>query len=162
MEAFQTSEELAAEYAAKNLHRQEERIAGPYPPAVVRRQSARRNGAVNMRMEKQVLSPGMQNADHTDFRTEVLGIACYFQQCLCAGGEQQVVKHSRVVQRQYIEFVRHGEYHMKVAGGEKLALASCEPMFTRLRLALRTVPVPARNGELPITCIMGSNSLWRV
>jgi hypothetical protein len=52
MEAFQTSEELAAEYAAKNLHRQEERIAGPYPAAVVRRQSARRNGAVNMRMEK--------------------------------------------------------------------------------------------------------------
>jgi hypothetical protein len=33
---------------------------------------------------------------------------------------------------------------MEVAGGEKLALASCEPMFTRLRLALRTVPVPAR------------------
>jgi hypothetical protein len=33
---------------------------------------------------------------------------------------------------------------MKVAGGEKLALASGEPMFTRLRLALRTVPVPAR------------------
>ena len=78
MEAFQTGEELAAEYAAKNLHRQEERIAGPYPPAVVRRQSARRNGAVNMRMEKQVLSPGVQNADHTDFRTEVFGIACYF------------------------------------------------------------------------------------
>jgi hypothetical protein len=57
---------------------------------------------------------------------------------------QLVVKHSRVVQRQYIEFVRHGEYDMKVAGGEKLALTSCEPMFTRLRLALRTVPVPAR------------------
>jgi hypothetical protein len=46
---------------------------------------------------------------------------------------------------------------MKVAGGEKLALASCEPMFTRLRLALRTVPVPASNGARTITCIMGSN-----
>src|SRR3984885_4921556 len=42
MEAFQTSEELAAEYAAKNLHRQEERIAGSYPAAVVLRQSGRR------------------------------------------------------------------------------------------------------------------------
>ncbi len=51
------------------------------------RQSARRNGAVNMRMEKQVLSPGVKNADHTDFRTKVFGIACYFQQCLYAGGE---------------------------------------------------------------------------
>ncbi len=73
MEAFQTSEELAAEHAAKNLHRQEERIAGPYPAAVVRRQAARWNGAVNVRMEQQVLSPGMQNADNTDFRTRCLG-----------------------------------------------------------------------------------------
>ena len=87
MEAFQTSEELAAEYAAKNLHRQEERIAGPYPAAAVWRQSARWNGAVNMRMEKQVLSPGMQNADHTDFRTQVLGIGGYLQQCFCADRE---------------------------------------------------------------------------
>src|SRR5271155_1778681 len=144
MEAFQTSEELAAEYAAEDLHRQEERIAGPYPAAVVRRQAARRNGAVNMRMEKQVLSPGVQNADHTDLRTEVFGIACYFQQCLCAGGKQQVVKYARVVQRQHIEFVRHSEHDVEVAGREKLAFASREPMFTRLRLALRTVPVPAR------------------
>ena len=112
-EAFQTSEELAAEHAAENLHRQEERIAGPYSAAVVRRQAARWNGAVNVRMEKQVLSPGMQNADHTEFRTKVFGIACYFQQCLCAGGEQQVVEHSRVVQRQHIEFVRHGEHDME-------------------------------------------------
>ena len=97
-----------------------------------------------MRVQKQVLSPGMQNADHTDFRTEVFGVACYFQQCLCAGGKQQVAKHSRVVQRQYIEFVRHGEYDMKVAGGEKLAFASCEPLFARLHLAFRTMPVAAR------------------
>src|SRR5579872_3638445 len=143
MEAFQTSEELTAEYAAKNLHRQEERIEGTYPAAAVWRQAARWNGAVNVRMEQQVLSPGVKNADHTDFRTEVFGIARYFQQCLCTGSEQQVVKHSWVVQREHIEFVRHGEYYMKVAGGEKLALAICEPMFARLRLALRTMPVAA-------------------
>ena len=144
MEAFQTGEELSAEYAAKNLHRQEERIARSYPAAVIRRQSARRNGAVNMRMEQQVLSPSVKNADDTDFRTQVFGIACHFQQRLCASGKQQVVKHSRVVQRQHIEFVRHSEYDMKIAGGEKLAFASCEPMLARLRLAFRTMPVAAR------------------
>ena len=51
MEALQTGEELAAENAAKNLHRQKERIARPYPAAVIRRQSARWNGAVDVRME---------------------------------------------------------------------------------------------------------------
>jgi hypothetical protein len=73
-----------------------------------------------------------------------LGSRATFNNVCAQAVKQQVVKHSRVVQRQYIAFVRHGEYDMKVAGGEKLALASCEPMFTRLRLALRTVPVPAR------------------
>lgn len=47
-------------------------------------------------------------------------------------------------QRQYIEFVRHGEYDMKVAGGEKLAFASCEPLLARLHLAFRTMPVAGR------------------
>jgi hypothetical protein len=39
--------------------------------------------------------------------------------------------------------VWHGEHDVEVAGSEKLALASCEPVFARLRLALWTVPVPA-------------------
>src|SRR6266436_1264444 len=34
--------------------------------------------------------------------------------------------------------------------------------IARRRLALGAVPVAARNGELTITCLMGSNSLWRV
>src|SRR5579863_3942568 len=87
IKALQTSEELAAEHATKNLHRQEERIAGSYPVAMVRRQPARWNGAVNMGMKKQVLSPGMQNADYTDFRAQVFWIGLYLQQCLCAGVE---------------------------------------------------------------------------
>src|SRR5215472_16274609 len=41
---------------------------------------------------------------------------------------------------------------MKVAGGEKLAFASGEPMFARLRLAFRTMPVAARViGDGPVT-----------
>jgi hypothetical protein len=51
MEALQASEELAAEYAAKNLYRQEEGIEGPYPAGVVWRQATRWNGTVNVGME---------------------------------------------------------------------------------------------------------------
>ena len=72
------------------------------------------------------------------------GIGRDFQQRLRAGGEQQIVEDSRVVQRQHIEFMGHGEDHMEVAGSEKLSLSCREPVFTRLRLALRAVPVPAR------------------
>ena len=61
-----------------------------------------------------------------------LGSACNFQQCLCAGSEQEVVERFSVLQRQHIEFVRHGEHDVEVAGGEQLALACCEPVFARL------------------------------
>ena len=64
---------------------------------MIRRESARWNDAVNMGMEQQVLSPGVQNADHADLRAQVFGIGGDFQQGLRAGGEQQVVEQTRVL-----------------------------------------------------------------
>src|SRR5438132_7353108 len=112
--------------------------------AVIGREPARWDDAVNVRMEKQVLSPGMQNADDADLRAQMFGIGRDFQQCLRAGSEQQVVEHGRIVQGQYIEFVWRGEHDMEVGGGEKLAFAGSKPALARLRLALRAVPVAAR------------------
>jgi hypothetical protein len=88
METSQADAELASEHAAENLDRRKERIAWAYPAAVIRRQSARRNGAVYVRVQQQVLSPGMQNADNTDFRTQVFWIGSHRQQCFCTGSEQ--------------------------------------------------------------------------
>ena len=42
----------------------------------------------------------------------------------CEGPLEETRLRTRQFQRQHIEFVRYGEYDMKVAGGEKLALAS--------------------------------------
>ncbi len=50
-----------------------------------------------MGMEHQVLPPSVQNADHPDLGAQVLGIGGYFEQGLCAGGEQQIVKQTWVV-----------------------------------------------------------------
>ena len=61
-----------------------------------------------------------------------------------AGGEQQVVEQTRVLQGQHIEFVRHSEHDMEVTGGQEFALAGRQPAFARLRLALGAVPVSAR------------------
>jgi hypothetical protein len=52
--------------------------------------------------------------------------------------------------------VRDGKDDMEVVGGEKFSLSRRHPPFAGLRLALRTVPVAARNGEISITCLMGS------
>ena len=119
---------------------------------MVRRESARGNGAVNVGMQEQVLSPGMQDADHADLSAQVFAIDGDLEQSLSAGGEQQVVEQTRVLQGQHVEFVGHREHDMEVAGGEKFSLAGRHPALARLRLALRTVPVSARNGELTISC----------
>jgi hypothetical protein len=54
IEAFQSGAELAAKNAVKNFDRQKERIAGAYPAGVVRRDPARWNNAVNVRMQQEV------------------------------------------------------------------------------------------------------------
>jgi hypothetical protein len=90
------------------------------------------------------------------------GIGRHLEQGLCAGGEQQIVEQPWVAHRQHVEFVRGGEDNVAVAGGEKFSFPRRQPAFPRLCLALRTVPVAAGNGEIPITCLMGSLSLWGV
>jgi hypothetical protein len=106
---------------------------------------------MNVGMQQQVLSPGVQDADEADFGAPVFRIRCDFQQRLRTGSEQQVVKEAWVLQHQDVQLMRYGEDNVEIASIQKFALAS-------LRLTLRAVPVAAANGELPITCLMGSFS----
>ena len=97
-----------------------------------------------MRVQEEVLSPGMQNSGDTDLRSQVLGIGRHLDQGLCAGLEQQIVEQPLVVHGQHVEFVRDAEHNVKVAGGEKFSFSRRQPALARLCLALGTVPVSAR------------------
>jgi hypothetical protein len=79
---------------------------------------------------------GVQDADYTDLSSQVFGIGCDFQQSLCAGGEQQIVKQARVFQGQHIEFMGHGENDMEIADSQEFALAGLQPAFAGLGLTL--------------------------
>jgi hypothetical protein len=68
-------EKLAAEDAAEDLDGKEEGILGMNPAGVAWVETAGGNDAVEMRMQPQVLSPGMQDAEEADFGSEVLGVA---------------------------------------------------------------------------------------
>jgi hypothetical protein len=54
--------------------------------------------------------------------------------------------------------MRQSEYDVEVWNAEQFLLSRSEPALASLCLALRTVPVPAGNGELTITCLMESIS----
>jgi hypothetical protein len=95
-------------------------------------------------MEEQVLSPSMQDADDADLGAQVFAIHGDVEQGLSTGGEQQVVEQTWVLPGQHIEFVRHSEHDVEVAGGQEFAFAGRQPALASLRLALGAVPVSAR------------------
>jgi hypothetical protein len=46
---------------------------------MIQRESARGNDTVNVGMEEQILSPGVEDGDDTDLGSQVLRIGCNFQ-----------------------------------------------------------------------------------
>ena len=141
---MEQSEILAAEDAAENLDGQKEGIPRMDPVRVVLVEAAGRNHAVEMRMQAQVLSPGVQDAEEADSGSEMLGIGCDFEHGLSGGAEEQIVEQARMSLTEWVQGVRQSEYDVEVGYGEQILLTPREPALTRLRLTLRAVPVAAR------------------
>src|SRR5262249_51498562 len=96
-----------------------------------------------MGMQQKVLSPGVQNAEHANLGAQVLGIGCYLEQGLSAGGEQQIVEQTWVVQGQHIQLVGHAEHDMEVVGRQKFSFSCLQPALACLRLALGATSISA-------------------
>jgi hypothetical protein len=111
---------------------------------------------MDMGMSKEILAPGVKNTEDANLRAQVLRICRDFQQGGGGGSEQEMVKLAGIVQRQGIEFVWNREDHVKVRSGQQFLFPSGDPALARLGLTLGAVPITTRNGELSITCLMGS------
>jgi hypothetical protein len=44
-----------------------------------------------VRVQVELLTPGVQHAEEADLCAEMVGIAGNFEQCFCTGSEQQIV-----------------------------------------------------------------------
>ena len=142
MEPFQ---ELAAEDLAQNpLRKEEPGISRTYPLSVIPRQAARRDDAMNVGMMLQLLIPGVEDAEESDFGAEMLGVGGDVDQRLGAATEQQPVDHFLVLQGQRRQLVGQRKHDMSVRRGEQLGATRGQPAVARLALAPRTVPVAAR------------------
>lgn len=117
VEAFEAGDELATEDSAQHLHGKEKAgVGGVHPAAVIGRDASRRDDAVDMQMSEQILAPGVENAEDADLGAQVLGVGRDFLQSGGAGREQEMVKVTRVVLRQEVEFVGDSEDDVKVGG----------------------------------------------
>ena len=95
-------------------------------------------------MQEQVLSPGVQDGDHTDLGSQVFRIRCDGEQSWCAGREQQIVKQARVLQSQHIQLVRYGEDKVEIAGVEEFPFPCRQPTLASLRLTLGSMAIATR------------------
>src|ERR1700720_2531131 len=98
---------------------------------------------MDMGMEPELLIPGMQHGEETEFRAEVFRIASDFEKCFRTGAEQQIVDDFLILQSQWRELRRKGEDHMDVARGEKFSLTCGDPSFADRGLTLRAVSTAA-------------------
>ena len=88
-EAPQSGDELAAEDAVEHLDRHQEAGTGSDPARVVRRESAARHHAVDVRMWTECLSPGVQDGQEAKLCAEMLRINSDLEQRGGTGFEQQ-------------------------------------------------------------------------
>jgi hypothetical protein len=76
------------------------------------------------------------------------------------GLHEQIVDSSLVLVGDVGDRRRHRVDDVEIADGQQLGLALGEPLACGCASALGTMPVAAGNGELTISCLMESLSLW--
>jgi hypothetical protein len=135
--------ELAAEDMAERLDGQEESARRVNPSGTVEGKAAGGNDVVYVWMSLEVLSPGMEHAEESDVRSQMLGIARKFEQRSGAGAEEQIVEQPLVLEDQSAEFVRQSEDDVEVRHRQQFSRARRQPFCAHVALALGAVPISA-------------------
>ena len=107
---------------------------------------------MHMGMQGELLTPGVQHAEETDFCTEMFGIARDFEKSFGTGAKQQAIEEFLILQHQGCQLRRKREDHVNVARWEKFLLTRGDPTVAGRGLTLRAVAVSAgvvRDGAMP-------------
>ena len=86
--ALESRHKLAAKDATEHLDGKKEGVTSFDPARVIEGESAGRNHAMDMRVKPELLIPGVQYAEETDFGTEMRRIASNFQKCFRTAAKQ--------------------------------------------------------------------------
>src|SRR6266852_1850227 len=107
-------DKLSAKDLTQHLAGKKVPLGSGNPVSVIERQTAGRNNAMDMRVGRELLTPGMQNAKEADFCTEVFGIAGHFEKSFRTGAKQEIVDDLLVLQGQWRQSPGQGEDDMDV------------------------------------------------
>src|SRR5215472_2020500 len=107
-------DEQAAEQRGEHEHRHEEFGPAGNPAIMSRGEAAARYDTVNMRVVVKLLSPGVQDGDHADVGTKVLGIGSNGGERLSDNREQETVDLRFVLVGDGSQSRRQCEYDMEI------------------------------------------------
>jgi hypothetical protein len=99
---------------------------------------------VDMRMNTQRSSPGMQHADDSRSGTQILRVCQQLLQSFPCSRHQQVGKPRSVVSPPHVQRLRDGEHYMHVVTRHQLLSSLLQPPRPDTTTALRATPVTAR------------------
>ena len=110
-------QKLATEDSGEHLLGQEEAWRARNPNGLIRGQPAGRHDTVDVGMELEVLTPGMQDAEETDPCAESFRIGSNLDQRIGHAAKQQGIECGRVLEEEWMELVGESEHHVEVGGG---------------------------------------------
>ena len=98
---------------------------------------------MNVGMMLELLPPRVQDHQHPDPCSQVLGVGRYLQESLLGGVEEQPIQELAVAQGQRAELVGQGEDDVEVGYGQEVGLTFGQPGCPLASTALRTASVAA-------------------
>jgi hypothetical protein len=113
-------------------------------------------------MMKQILTPGVENREETDFGAEMLGIGSNGLEGLGGGPEKNAIDDPLVLKRNIGNLFRHGKHDVKILGFQNLRLPVLDPRLHRFATSLTWKESMYGCAELPVQAINVSVFLYRV
>jgi hypothetical protein len=94
-----------------------------------------------VRVQEQILSPCVKDAEETDLGSKMFRIPCHAAECFGDSAKKQVVEFRLILQDERVEFMRQREDHMEVPGWKQFQLPRVDPSATCLSLTLVAVTI---------------------
>jgi hypothetical protein len=135
--------EAGADQLPQCLGGEQESLPSWVPGGAVVRQAARGDQAMGMRMEGELLRPGVQHRQHADGAPDPLRIASQFDDGFGSGLHHGAVAGGLVAAQGGSQLLGDGHGDEEVRNGQDLGLALFEPSLGPLTVALSAVAILA-------------------
>jgi hypothetical protein len=159
---LEVAKEFLAEQSGKDSNGEKKSLSAGHPLAAVCGQSASGNDAVQVGMMEQGLSPGMQHGKEADGSSEMFRVGGDGTEGFRSRAEEDGIEYFLVLKCHGGDFFGNRKDDVIIRSGKQLSHARVESLCFGKGLAFWAVAIAARNGELTITCVMGSIWLWGV